>query len=147
MRKFIAVLIFLIITSSGFAQKMSTFFKEKGVETLASLAHPTNTYKSGEYKVSDNKVWIKIYYDGFTTELELKRLDNLFTDITIVSDDDFISPFIGVELIKDIAYKAIKDDTDKKNKSLFEEAINKTIENMDGEDLACLVLTLDWLEY
>jgi hypothetical protein len=126
---------------------MSTFFKERGVETLAGMAHPTNTYKTGEYRVDYNSVWIKIYYEGFTTELELKRLDNLFTDITIISDDDFISPFIGVELIKDIAYNAIKDDTDKKNKSLFEEAIKKTFENMDGEDLACLVITLDWLGY
>lgn len=147
MKKLLILFVFLTIANYSFTQTMSDFFKYKGVETLVEMAHPTNTYKSGEYKVSDNKVWIKIYYDGFTTELELKRLDNLFIDITIISDDDYISPFIGVELIKDIAYKAIKNDADKKNKSLFEEAIKKTIENMDGEDLACLVITLNWLDY
>ena len=31
--------------------------------------------------------------------------------------------------------------------SLFEKKINKTIEEMDGVDLACLTLTLNWLDY
>jgi len=113
MRKLFSILILLSITHFSYCQTMNDFFKYKGVEMLAGLAHPTDTYQKGESKVSDNKVWVKIYYDGFTTELQLTRVDNFFTDITIISDDDFISPFAGVELIKNIALDIIKDDSDK----------------------------------
>lgn len=126
---------------------ISDFLKNKGVEVLAGLAHPSNTYKSGSYNVYSDKVCVKIYYDGYTTELDIKRDGNFFTGINVISDDDFITPFAGIELLKDIALDIVKDNSDEQNKSAFQKKINKKISEMNGKDLACLILSLNWLDY
>lgn len=136
-----------IVINNPLSSSMSNFFKNSGVATIAELAHPTNTYKSGYYNVYSNKIWVKIYYDGYTTELEITRDGNFFTNIYVISDDDFITPFTGIELIKDVALDIIKDNSDENNKSAFQKKINKTISEMNGKELACLILTLNWLDY
>jgi hypothetical protein len=149
---FIAVSI-LAISSLG-AQSMSSFFRETGVRRLAAAAHPTNTYSRGEYEVSDNFVRVKIWYDeGYITELKIKREGNFFTEITVVSDNDWAIPFFVIGTIKDMVFTLINeeenegDEDPKSMVQVFEKTIRKTVGDMTGKDLACLMLTLGWMAY
>jgi hypothetical protein len=127
---------------------MDEFFRTVGVQTLAGLAHPTNTYNSGKYKINDYTIGVLIIYDeNYVTELELTKEGSFFTNIRVVKDNDWVSPFAGIELIKDAALDYINSNSDKEHQSLFEKKINKTISEMDGRDLACLILSLKWLNY
>lgn len=145
--KIILILIFFFSISYSFSQTMDDFFKYKGVKVLASLAHPTNTFKSGSYEIYSSAVYVNIYYESYTTKLKITRDGNFFTKTDVIEDNDFVAPFAMVELIKDLALELIVNSEDQQNKSTFEKKINKTISNMNGKDLACLVLTLNWFDY
>lgn len=129
------------------SNSLSDFFYEKGLALIASLAHPTNTYKSGSFQIYSDYVWVTIYYDGYTMELKIAKNGNLFTRIETISDDDFLSPFTVIGLTKNIIYNLIRNDKDTEQKNVFQRYLNKTISDMDGEDLACLALTLNLNQY
>lgn len=81
---------FLFITSSSFAQTMSSFFKYDGVRTLAGLAHPMGTYEKGSYDINTNYIDVSIKYtDGTITQLRIGRYKNAFTGIKVIYDNDF----------------------------------------------------------
>lgn len=123
---------------------LESFFKNQGVQLLASLAHPTNKYERGEFSISDNQILVNIYYKNYTTKLHIKKTLGLFTSIEVVSDDDYIKPFTAVEATKNIILRLLKSEKSKKRKTEFEKQTNKLFKDMDGCDLACLALTLNY---
>ena len=148
MKKILFSIALLTIAICGFSQSMDSFFKYKGVKIISDCAHPTNTYVSGSYSVYDDYVWVKVQYLKRPTIVKIYRSGSFFTGIYVIEDDDpWMSPFGAIELIKDIVYNIITSDSDKKNQSLFEKKINKTISEMNGKDLTCLYLTLEWWDY
>lgn len=148
MKKLVALIIAVAISSFCFAQNMESYFKYEGVRTLAFMAHPTNTFKTGQYNVYNNKVWVKIYYENnYVTELEVYRSGDVFTGIRIIRDNDWAYPFTGIALIKDLVIELAKEAEDQRALSIMEKALNKTLEYMDGEDLAITALTIGWYGY
>lgn len=130
------------------SSSMADFFKYEGVEILAGLAHPANTFKYAKHRVESNYVWVDIYYnDDLNTELKIERNGNFFTKIVVVYDNDFPAPFFLTGFIKDMVWELIEDNSDTQTKNDFERKINKTISEMNGKDLACLKLTFNWLDY
>lgn len=142
------ILIIILLLSFNFfsAQSMSDYFKYKGVKNIAELAHPSNNFKTGSYKIYNDRVWIKIYYlEGYYTELNLRKVGGFFTNIEIINDNDWVSPFTAIQIIKNLAYEAFKENSSEATE--FERKLGKTIYEMTASELVCFIITLDWIEY
>jgi len=138
----------VLFISSSFSQSMGSFFKYEAVNTLAGLAHPTNTYKSGQYTIYDNYILVEIYYEQYTTKLKILRKGDYFTEIITISDNDFIPPFAGIEIIKDFLIEGT-EDTEERRKLMnsFEKRFDKALLDMTGKEMACMALTINWFNY
>ncbi len=145
MKKILITTLFIALYSFSQAQYMSDYFKYKGIKSLALLAHPTNTFKTGRFEIYSDKVWVKIIYEDYKTVLEIERENNFFTDIRVLNDNDWVTPFAGIEIIKNIAYEALEDEDEDKSK--IEKRIGKAFSDMTGIEMACLILTLEWWNY
>jgi hypothetical protein len=136
-------------TSSG--SSLSNFFKYVGIKTLAGLAHPTNTFKSGTFDIYSNSIVVNIkYFDGYYTKLRITKKNNLFTAIEVISDNDWASPFIAISIVKELADEAMKnsEDEDKdETKSKLEKELGKMYYEFDGIDISLFILNLDWAAY
>lgn len=137
----------LFISHNVYSQTMYSFFSNEGNKLLATLAHPTNTFKYAKYRVENNSVWVDIYYEDFNTELRIKRTGDFFTKIEVIYDNDWVSPFTAIGQIKDVVLKFSEDNSDTQTKNEFERKINKVISEMNGKELTCLILTLAWIDY
>lgn len=144
----ILVFVFLFIIQTLSAQsQLVKFFRTDGAKLVATLAHPTNTFKYANYKIKEDYIWIDAYYDGYNTELKLYRTGVFFTSIEVLSDNDFFEPFVAAEILKDMAWKTINTQQDQEVKTKFEQYFDKTVANMTGKELTCLLVTLAWLDY
>lgn len=142
------LLIFFISISVSYGQSMESFFKKKGIELVAFLAHPTNTYDFGTVKVYRNSVRIKIYYEGYTTEVSVKRNKDVFYEVEVLKDTDWVAPFGTLSLIKGKIVEVMKENPEfYENKTKFERYIQRKFEQMSGTQLTAMFLTLLWLEY
>lgn len=139
---------FVLLVSTSFSQNMDSFFKHEAVKTLANLAHPTNNYKGGEYNVYTNYVLINIFYKNYTTKLKVYRKGNYFNKIITISDNDFIPPFSGIEIIKNFLIEGT-ENTEERRKlmNIFEKRFDKAILDMTGKEIACIILTINWFNY
>lgn len=147
MKRLLLVCLVLQICCNAHSQTMESFVYNEGIELLAKLAHPTNTFKSAKYRVESNSIWVDIYYEGYNTELRINRSGDFFTGVEVIYDNDFVNPFSAVGLLKDLVVDYINDNSDVKTKNDFERLINKAISNMNGQDVACLIFTLAWFDY
>jgi hypothetical protein len=95
-------LLFWIYPTS--AQTLSSFFYQEGNALMATLAHPTNTYRYAKYEVRNNEVWVDIYYEGYNTELKIKRSGNFF------------NPFSAINILKEMVWDFIRDSSDQRRK-------------------------------
>lgn len=149
MKRIILTIAFLTFTLTALhAQSMGSFFKHNGVAIFANLAHPTNIYKSGRYTIYSNHIIVEINYECCYTKLKIKRSGDVFYDIDVLSDNDWVAPFVGVELMKDLVIEAANEDSESKEQlSAFEKKFQKSLYEMTGIELTCILLTLSWLDY
>lgn len=128
------------------AQNLEHYFKSKGVESVARLAHPTNNFQTGSYKIYDNFILVDIKYVNYTTRLKIYNSGDFLTDIQVIEDNDMVSPFLAIELIKEIYINTVREERVGKNIILrLEDVLNKAISDMSGSELACVILTLESL--
>lgn len=128
------------------AQNLEHYFKSKGVESVARLAHPTNNFQTGSYKIYDNFILVDIKYVNYTTRLKINKTGNFLTEIQVIEDNDMVSPFLAIELIKDIYTNTVRDERVGENIILrLEDVFNKGISDLSGSELACVILTLESL--
>lgn len=148
MKKIILTLFILSLTNFGFSQDiLPTFYREVGVKLLASLAHPTNIYESGTYEVHDDYILVNIYYEqGYYAKLTLNHVKGLVYKIEVRYNSDWSPAFSAIHLTKNLFIEGISEE-DRKEMDAFEKFINKSIEDMTGEDIACFMITLAWLDY
>jgi hypothetical protein len=141
------ILPFLFWALDAGAQSLSSFFHQEGCELVAALAHPSNTYRYAKYEVRAQEIWVDIYYEEYNTELKIKRKGNFFSGIEVVYDDDWVNPFAATGIIKDMVWDFINDSSDRERKENFEQLMGKKVAQMNGKELASLILTLAWLAY
>jgi len=127
--------------------KISIFFQNEGLKLLAYMAHPSNTFDYGTCSVYEDHVYAKIYYKGYTAEFNIKREYGMFTNISVISDDDFLSPFTVIEVLKNVTWDYINKYSDNEKRSRFEKIVNKQISEMNGSNMTCLILSLRGFEY
>lgn len=141
------LLLFLGVNQVVFAQSMDDFIRNEGGKLLAELAHPTNTFESGNFSVSASTITVNVYYEGgYYTSFEITRQGGFFTNIRIVADnDEWVSPFFMISVLKDLAIDLFQSDPETVSK--IEQQIGKELSDMDGEELACLILTAAWFGY
>ncbi len=138
----------ILFVNTCFTQSMDNFFKYEGVTLLAGLAHPTNTYSSGQYSVYSDYVLADIFYEGYTTKLKIYRDGDYFTGIIAIKDTDFVPPFAAIELIKNFLIEGT-ENTKERQKVMndFEKMFNTALVNMTGKQMACVALTVSWFSY
>ena len=145
-----AILFFSFITFN-FSQNLGSFLKYEGVELLADLAHPSSTYEGGSYKIYDDGVIVDIHYaDGYRTKVALYTNNGWFTDIKVISDNDWVRPFFGIELLKDVLYNMLKDgDAEQSSKiqSAYENWFDKSIYDFSGKNITLVAMTYNWANY
>ena len=127
---------------------MENYFHNSGVVNLAGFAHPSDTYLRGTHTFYDGFVIIDIFYaDNYHTKLRVD-LGGLFyfKKIEVLEDNDFISPFSGVELLMNLAIKAAKNQRKEYNQVVgyLANTLGKTVENWDGKDWTLCFLIMDY---
>lgn len=121
------------------------FFQDHGISILANMAHPSNTFRSANWKVDNNKIWVDIYYDYFNTELEITRSGNLFTDIKVLYDNDIVPPFGFIQLIKDTTISSGASENQAANQ--LSAYLQKKLSDMNGSEMTCMFLSGKFLTY
>lgn len=144
----LVVIVILFCCQFILAQSMSDFFKYEGAKLIGNLAHPTNTFSYANFNVYDDYVWMDIYYKTQHTELRIYKKYGMFTSISVLYDDAiFVSPFVALETMKDLVWDYINSDEDRDAKNRLEKYFDKTISEMSGKELACVIVTLAWADY
>ena len=146
----IALSFFLCSVMSLSSQSLETFFKYEGVATLAQMAHPTSTMSQGYYEVSGSDVYVTMKFtDGVTTKVKLTTYKGWITDLIVTYDNDWFPPFVGVELIKDLAMEIAREEQAQSSEviSRFEAYLQKSFQSFNGREIACLVLSLMFFAY
>lgn len=116
------------------------------MESLARLAHPTNNFQTGSYKIYDNFVLVDIKYVNYTTRLKINKTGNFLTNIQVIEDNDIVSPLLAIELIKEIYINTVREERIGENIILrLEDVFNKAVSDLSGSELACVILTLESL--
>ncbi len=117
--------------------------------TLAALAHPTNTFQGGKYRIYDDMVIIEIFYEGnIRTKVRLDVNNGAVIGVHTLYDNDWFPPFLGIELMKDLLYDLAKEvDSSSKVTNSYEKWLNKTVYEFNGKEIVMLVMTLSWLGY
>lgn len=141
----VGVLMFWCL-SKLYAQNLDHYFTNEGVKTLAKLAHPTNNFQGGRYTIYNNYILVEINYQNYKTRLRINRAGNIFTEIDVLEDNDIVSPFLAIQLIKDIFIKEVQEKTVEEDiVSSLEVIFNKAVQDMSGIELTCIILTLEYL--
>jgi len=146
-------LLFSIILIAGTSLAMSAqsfeyYLKTEGVANLAEMAHPTNSYIGGTYEVRGSDVIVVMNYkENITTKVRLSIYKGWVTDVTVLFDNDWFPPFLGVEIIKDVVYEIAKEESQSSNKMIsnFERYLAKEFQQFNGKEVASLAMSLDYL--
>ena len=111
------------------------------------MAHPTNTFSGGTYAINGSEVVVVMNYQGnITTKVKLSTYKGWVTDVTVLYDNDWFPPFLGVEIIKDIVYEIAKEEAQSSTKmiSSFEQYLAKEFQSFNGREVASLALSLQY---
>ena len=143
-----AIALLFASTLSTTAQSFEHYLKTEGARTLAEMAHPTNTYVGGTYWTYSDHTIVEINYkENVTTKVRLDTYKGWVTDISVIYDNDWFPPFLGVEIIKDVVYEIAKEEGQASNNliSNFESYLNKQFQSFSGTEVASLALSLEYL--
>lgn len=139
--------VLLLSICSGYAQTFGGFMERQGGKVIANIAHPTNTYKNCSYELTNSWVVATVYYtEGYSTKVMLYLEDGVFNKLSVLSDSDFFPPFLASEGIKNFLYDSLQSQSPTTIQEL-ESAIGKSIRNMDGKDLCCVLFTISFWDY
>jgi hypothetical protein len=126
---------------------IENFLRNSGINFLAGAAHPLNTYKSYRYNIDYDEILLTLYYyNDYHTDLKITKVGDFFSKIRIVDDNDCMLcyPFSSLEFLKNLAFDQSNYET---YSSQIERFLGKYINDMDGREVASLLLSLMWLAY
>lgn len=148
---FVIIICFICGTlSAEITENFRNFLYSNG-EFISKLAHPTNDYIES-YVNSDDYLLITSKSNFTDSRQKLKiYISEDFQNFEIISDDSFILAFAALELIKDVFVDIIKDfreDTShsEEQNQLALKFLNK-IGEMDGQQLAYVIVLIKWIDY
>jgi hypothetical protein len=153
MKKTLLIAIALLTFAFAKGQNIDSYFQNKGVFLLAGCSHPTGTYQSGTFDGSQSSDFIIVdfkYQDGNETVLKVYRSGIFFSGIDVISDTDYVPPFLALQLVMNIVIEdAKKHNQEDVQKTL---AYMKTIfdtdpEQWNGKTWALFALNLDYVSY
>jgi len=145
-----AILTFTLFSNALFSQSFSSFLKSEGYETLAAMAHPSNTFWYGTHEIVRDGAVINIYYaNDIHTEIKVyQNSQGLVYDLYVISENDWFPPFLGAELIKDLLYDFVKEiDGSTEVTSAYEKYFNRAMYEWSGKQMAITAMSLSWLSY
>jgi hypothetical protein len=125
--------------------KLDNFLLGDGINFLKQSVHPLTTMRYYRYSVDHNSIRVALYYEGgYVTDLKIDFYSDFVYNISVEYDNDFIDPFTGLELIRDII---LDEDKDHKASSRLEQYLRKQINDMSGRELASVALTVLWANF
>lgn len=142
------VLVFAVVGTVE-SQSLRNFFDESTRQVISEMVYPTATYSSSSIISSDHQtVRVRVNYtEGWWAILDIRHNGRIFDHIRVVDYSGFLGwpPFASLEIIKDLTMDFINSGSEEQ--SQFERELNKRLYQMDGREMACLVLTLRWWNY
>ena len=157
----LSIILFVFITNSSQAQSFRQYLENRGLKTLASYAHPTNTFTGGTIDEMTKSyaivtVYSKDWLTGFEvyTVLKIQRggINNaIVNNINVLKDSDFVKPFSAMKDLMNLTLEMYRSMG-------FEKEINETISQIkykfnsdvnlwSGLDWSILAVNLDRLDY
>lgn len=129
------------------AQSFADFMYQRGGKIVADLAHPTNSYTGCSYDFSSGGLIVTVRYKkGYQTKVFFYFKDNIFYQMSVLSDSDFFPPFLASEGMKNMLYDAVESEAPNMIKRI-ESEIGRDFRYMDGKQLCCLLFSLSWAAY
>jgi len=64
-----------------------------------------------------------------------------------MNDTFFWQPFSAIEMMKDVAFEIIETEDTTGLVGKFENYFRSSVASMEGDDLTCLLLTVQWFDY
>lgn len=146
MKQRILILLFAIMLPlMGWSQSFEHFLGKGAAQVLAEMAHPFNTYDSYAYEVNSKGALVLLnYQEGYKTLVQLHCNGYFITRVEVIRDTDWATPFLAVDVIKRVLLKSMESSD---NETLQQACamIGKQIGDMNGRELAAMVLTIRWL--
>lgn len=127
--------------------KIDNFLLNKGIKFLAGAAHPFTNYQFSVYSIEYDTIHVTLYYEGdISTYVKIIKDGDFFKRIRVMYDNDcdFCYPFTTLGILKDMVFSQENHD---KSTSSIEKYLGKVINDMDGNEVTSVVLTLLWLSY
>lgn len=126
---------------------MGDFFHKPGVADLAQMAHPLNTFSSGNYTVYDDYVIVDVVYqDNNSLRLQIDRGGLWgFKKIRVLYDSDETPAFGGLWILMNLAQEQAKKDPNYNKVVNYLALFNgKEVADWNGHDWALCLLILDY---
>ena len=86
------------------------------------------------------------YKKGYQTKVFFYFKDNIFYQMSVLSDSDFFPPFLASEGMKNMLYDSLESEAPNMIKRI-ESEIGRDFRYMDGKQLCCLLFSLSWAAY
>lgn len=143
-RRLLITVFFCLTLFTVQGQNISNFLYYAGARQLATLAHPTNTFRSFEQAPYNGGTLVRITYDECATLLFLQHLGRVVYSIEVVQDNDFPGPFVATSFFKNLTIDTLKNMSEDM-KTTLENRIGSSLREMDGKQLACFLLSANWM--
>jgi len=146
------ILVFIIsgTLNAGLSRKFKNFLYSNA-ELISRLAHPTNDYVSSYVDDDDNLV-IKNKC-SMTNDYQILKIyiSSDLDTFKVLRDDDFMPAFAATELLKELVIDIIKEieenSRDSKSENKFIRKVLDEADNMNGKQLAHVIVVLKWIDY
>lgn len=158
MTRFLSALFFLLTFNYTVGQsinQLNAFLKGEGAELISRLAHPSNTFKSANWKnYEDGSLILKIvstdsFFGGdVITQVSLSRQGYFFTDLKVHTDTDLVPPFVAVAFLKELLNEHLRNYNSEQGQMLssFEKFFNTSLVKMNAFQVSLILLSLDFLD-
>jgi hypothetical protein len=151
-----AIYLFIVVCllcGTLFAEITENFrnFLYSNGELISRLAHPTNEYIDAY--VDSNDYLVIASKSVFTDSRQRLKIfiSQDFKTFEVISDDSFVPAFAAIGLIKDLLIDIIKDfsedSTHSEEQNQFVRTVLDKIDEMDGQQLAYVIVLLKWIDY
>ena len=160
MKHSFSILLFFMLSLSGYCQSLSDFFdNHNGKQLLGFCAHVTNTYNYGISNIGADNIIVQIHYQdldlnnrSIVTQIEIGLTDGPFpfNSIRATYDNDWANPFIALgfscSIIQQLIQNSNRDDYERVRDEMII-LFGTDMKHWNGADWALFAMNLAYTDY
>ncbi|MBQ9216238.1 MAG: hypothetical protein IJ159_05740 [Prevotella sp.] len=132
----------------GVGSRMESFFSYNNDQAywwVSKLAHPTNNFQWGDCVSYGDYVDVTVHSVKHTLVIRLHKNGHRFDRLSVVSDTDWIDPFLATNACKDVVIDFWRNKDPDSVRNI--ESIFGSLNSLSGEDLCLATLTYLYWKY